>query len=102
MKNIDEKFDLKSMAHDLNMSISSFHSNFKSVTGTSPLQYVKRIKLHKARSLMIQDRISAKMAAIKVGYESSSQFNREFKIFFGRTPASEVKHIASQSVITME
>ena len=71
------------------MRVSSFHSNFKAVTASSPLQYLKSVRLHKARLLMAQDGFNASMAAMTVGYESASQFSREFKRFFGNTPAAE-------------
>lgn len=70
------------------MSISNFHSTFKELTGLSPIQYVKKIKLHKARELLLYNKITAKTAAYEVGYESLSQFNREYKRLFGSTPKS--------------
>lgn len=82
----DSELDVSILANDANMSISSFHSNFKAVTAISPLQYLKSIRLHKARMLMIQDGIGASNAASKVGYESASQFSREFKRYFGCNP----------------
>ncbi len=77
------------MAKMAGMSISTFHSNFKSVTATSPLQYVKTIRLHRARLLMVQAHQNASTAAAAVGYESASQFGREFKRFFGASPGEE-------------
>jgi len=71
------------------MSVSSFHSNFKTVTSTSPIQYIKEIRLQKARIFMVQEGLSASEAAGKVGYDSPSQFSREFKRYFGNTPAYE-------------
>ena len=59
------------------------------MTLTSPIQYLKTTRLHKARLLMVQDGMSAASASHQVGYESPSQFSREFKRFFGRTPAQE-------------
>lgn len=82
----DSEFDISSLADEANMSVSSFHSNFKAVTAVSPLQYLKSIRLHKARMLMVQDGIGASHAAYKVGYESASQFSREFKRYFGLNP----------------
>ena len=73
------------------MSVSAFHHNFKSVTSTSPLQYLKTYRLHKARMLMIHDGMKASAAAMRVGYESASQFSREFKRYFGVTPG-EMRH----------
>jgi AraC-like DNA-binding protein len=88
----EDKLDVNSLAHDAGMSISSFHSTFKSVTNSSPLQYIKNVKLHKARMLMIEEGINANIAAYKVGYESPSQFNREYKRLFGLTPAKDAIH----------
>lgn len=83
------ELDIGTLAGEANMSVSSFHSNFKAVTAASPLQYLKSIRLHKARLLMAQDGLNAGTAANEVGYESASQFSREFKRFFGSTPAEE-------------
>ncbi len=71
------------------MSISAFHAGFKGATGLSPLQYVKSIRLHKARSMMLSQNMSASQAAYRVGYASPSQFSREFKRFFGSSPTQE-------------
>jgi AraC-like DNA-binding protein len=87
-----KKLDLNSLAREAGMSISAFHSTFKSVTKISPLQYIKNVKLHKARLLMIEEGINANNAAYKVGYESPSQFNREYKRLFGITPAKDAIH----------
>lgn len=84
------KIDLTSLANESGMSISSFHASFKAVTNISPLQYVKNIRLHKARLLMRSDGIGAGRAAYAVGYESASQFNREYKRLFGVSPAKDV------------
>jgi len=85
----DAELDIGTLAGEANMSVSSFHSNFKAVTAAPPLQYLKSIRLHKARLLMAQDGFNASTANSKVGYESASQFSREFKRFFGSTPADE-------------
>lgn len=71
------------------MSVSAFHHNFKAVTSTSPLRYIKSIRLHKARQLMAQEGLGAGLAAERVGYASPSQFSREFKRFFGESPRGE-------------
>jgi AraC-like DNA-binding protein len=93
-------FDVERLAKELDMSNSTFHSSFKAVTNTSPLQYIKNVRLHKARTFMIQDGLNASIAAIQVGYESPSQFNREYKRLFGVTPAKDAailggRHTAS-------
>jgi AraC-like DNA-binding protein len=84
-----DALDVETLARDVGMSVSSFHHNFKAVTATSPLQYLKSIRLHKARMLMVQDGLNAGSAAVQVGYESASQFSREFKRLFGNSPADE-------------
>ncbi|MDW3686260.1 AraC family transcriptional regulator [Cupriavidus sp. CV2] len=85
----DADLDVDTLAEAANMSVAAFHAGFKTVTGTSPIQYLKATRLHKARILMIQEGFNASVAASKVGYESPSQFSREFKRFFGRTPVDE-------------
>ncbi|ANI30113.1 AraC family transcriptional regulator [Yersinia entomophaga] len=84
-----ENLNVEQLAAEVNMSISAFHHNFKAVTNTSPLQYLKTYRLHRARILMIHDGLKASTAAIRVGYESASQFSREFKRYFGHTPSDE-------------
>jgi AraC-like DNA-binding protein len=78
--------DVRELASEANMSVSAFHHNFKAVTSSSPLQYLKSIRLHKARMLMAQEGLGAGGAAERVGYASASQFSREFKRFFGESP----------------
>ena len=85
-------FDIEKLANELDMSSFTFHSSFKAVTGTSPLQYIKNVRLHKARTFMIQDGLNANLTAMQVGYESPSQFNREYKRLFGVTPARRRYH----------
>ena len=89
--------DIGSLAREANMSISTFHHNFKSVTAATPLQYLKSIRLHKARMLMVQDGINASTAAVSVGYESASQFSREFRRFFGNSPADEARKMRASA-----
>jgi AraC-like DNA-binding protein len=84
-----DKLDVETLAEEANMSISAFHHNFKVVTSIAPLQYIKSVRLHKARILMVQEDLNANVAASRVGYESASQFSREFKRLFGSSPAEE-------------
>jgi len=79
------------LAEEAGMSVPAFHANFRTVTQTSPIQYIKSTRLHQARLMMIRDGVTAAAAAGRVGYESASQFSREFKRLFGRTPANEVR-----------
>jgi len=82
---------VEELAGAAGMSSSAFHQNFKAVTSTSPLQYLKTIRLHKARMLMVYEGLRAGIAAERVGYESSSQFSREFKRLFGASPIEEIE-----------
>ena len=84
---------VEELADTAGMSPSAFHQNFKSVTSTSPLQYLKTIRLHKARMLMAYEGLRAGIAAERVGYESSSQFSREFKRLFGTSPVEETERV---------
>ena len=99
---------VEELAETAGMSASAFHQNFKAVTSTSPLQYLKTIRLHKARMLMVHEGLRAGMAAERVGYESSSQFSREFKRLFGSTPIEETVRVrrmlgvAEPAVMAME
>lgn len=87
------ELDISTLADEAGMSVSSFHSNFKAVTAVSPLQYLKSIRLHKARVLLVQDGVSASNAASSVGYESASQFSREFKRYFGCNPTDAAARV---------
>ncbi|MBN3729642.1 AraC family transcriptional regulator [Burkholderia sp. Tr-20390] len=87
--------NVSSLAREAGLSIPAFHAHFKAVTATSPIQYVKSVRLHQARLIMIRDAATAAGAAARVGYESASQFNREFKRFFGRSPAEEAREMRS-------
>jgi AraC-like DNA-binding protein len=78
------------------MSVSVFHQNFKRVTDTSPIQYIKQVRLHRARALMAYDGYNAGTAASEVGYESQSQFGRAFKRLFGATPAQDAASLRAQ------
>ncbi len=85
-----DNLSVELLASEVNMSVSAFHHNFKAVTSTSPLQYLKTYRLHKARMMMMYDGLKASSAALRVGYESASQFSREFKRYFGVTPSDEM------------
>lgn len=87
---------VENMAKRVNMSVSTFHHNFKAVTGKSPLQYLKSIRLHRARLMMVHAGHNASTAATAVGYESASQFGREFKRMFGASPIEETAAIRAR------
>ncbi len=90
---------LADMAH---MSVPAFHVHFKEVSQTSPNQYIKAIRLHNARLLMIRHGVNAVTAADTVGYQSASQFSREFKRLFGYTPKEEVRRLKNVLALTAQ
>lgn len=73
------------------MGVSTLHHQFRSLTAMSPLQYQKQLRLHVARERMLNDGLDAASAAFEVGYESASQFNREYSRFFGQPPMRDIK-----------
>lgn len=81
-----DHLSIDAMAEIAGMSVSVFHRRFKAVTGVSPLQYQKHIRLHEARRRLITERAEAASVGYAVGYESASQFSREYKRFFGAPP----------------
>ena len=87
------KLDVEQLADTGRMSATAFHRAFKEITSDSPMQYLKKIRLTKARDLMVQENLKAYIAADKVGYESSSQFSREFKRYFGQSPADMMREL---------
>jgi AraC-like DNA-binding protein len=84
-------FSVDSMARRAGMSVAAFHNNFKLVTASSPLQYLKRMRLDRAKRLMVHDGYNASTAARAVGYESPSQFSREYRRLFGAPPLEEIE-----------
>lgn len=83
------ELNVATLAAETGMSPTTFHANFKHITGCSPIQYIKGIRLNKARQIMSEEGASALAAAHRVGYQSPSQFNREYKRLFGNTPAKD-------------
>jgi transcriptional regulator GlxA family with amidase domain len=71
------------------MGVSSFHTHFKAITGTTPLQYQKDLRLMEAKQILMAGRHSVSSAAFEVGYESPTQFSREYKRKFGHSPATD-------------
>jgi AraC-like DNA-binding protein len=83
----DDPLSVEALAKQVRMSPSAFHLHFKAVTGLSPLQYQKRLRLQEARRLMLGEGLDAAEAAFRVGYESPSQFSREYRRMFGSPPS---------------
>jgi len=82
---------VEELASIAQMGISTFHHHFRSLTAMSPLQYQKRLRLHMARVRMMTEGMDAANAAFEVGYESASQFNREYRRLFGQPPMRDIK-----------
>ncbi|SEI81224.1 AraC family transcriptional regulator [Achromobacter sp. NFACC18-2] len=95
-----QPLDVTHLAQEAGMSVPAFHVNFKAVTQTSPIQYIKSTRLHQARLMMIRDGLTAASASARVGYESASQFSREFKRFFGRAPVEEVRDMKASFALS--
>jgi AraC-like DNA-binding protein len=94
-----EEVTVEQLAREAGMSVPAFHVHFKAVTHTSPMQYLKSTRLHQARLLMVRNAITAAAASAAVGYESASQFSREFKRLFGRSPVAEVNRMRADFAV---
>lgn len=90
-----EQARVESLADHVGLSASAFHLHFKAMTGLSPLQYQKRFRLQEARRLMLSDGLDAAEAAFRVGYESPSQFGREYRRLFGAPPRQDITQLTA-------
>ena len=90
-----EPLRIESLADKVGMSASAFHLHFKGVTAMTPLQFQKRLRLQEARRLMLGDHLDAADAAFRVGYESPSQFSREYRRVFGAPPRQDISAVHS-------
>jgi AraC-like DNA-binding protein len=81
---------VEDLAAKAGMSVSTFHNHFRAMTALSPLQFQKQLRLQEARRLMLSDHLDAASAAFRVGYESPSQFSREYNRFFGSPPLRDI------------
>ncbi|WP_223470509.1 MULTISPECIES: AraC family transcriptional regulator [unclassified Pseudomonas] len=88
----DKPLHVAELAERSGMASSTLHHNFRKLTGTSPVQYQKSLRLLAARSLMLTDRVDVNTAALRVGYESVAQFSREYARRFGAPPSRDIKH----------
>jgi AraC-like DNA-binding protein len=89
--NYSKPLRIEELAAMARMGVSTLHHQFRSLTAMSPLQYQKQLRLHVARERMLNEGLDAASAAFEVGYESASQFNREYSRFFGQPPMRDVK-----------
>lgn len=90
-ENYELSFTIEELAKICNMSTSGLHHKFKAVTKMGPLQYQKQLRLLESRRLMLSGHMGATSAALQVGYESPSQFNREYRRLFGMPPLQDIK-----------
>ena len=86
---------IEDLAREVNLSASALHHRFKAVTSMSPLQYQKQLRLQEARRLMLNDGLEAAVAGYRVGYESPSQFSREYSRAYGAPPLRDMARLRS-------
>jgi transcriptional regulator GlxA family with amidase domain len=92
-QNFTRAMQVDDLAARVHMSPSTFRQHFRAITGTSPLQYQKQLRLQEARQLMLNQNVDAGSAGGLVGYESASQFSREYNRLFGAPPQQDVKRL---------
>ena len=88
---------IEDLAREVNLSTSTLHHRFKAVTSMSPLQYQKQLRLQEARRLMLNDGLEAAVAGYRVGYESPSQFSREYSRLYGAPPIRDVARLRANA-----
>jgi AraC-like DNA-binding protein len=93
---------VEDLAKIAGMGVSTLHHHFRALTAMSPLQYQKQLRLHAARERMLIDGLDAASAAFEVGYESASQFNREYGRFFGQPPMRAIRTLRSPGAPPLE
>jgi AraC-like DNA-binding protein len=100
--NYTKPLRVEKLAEVARMGMSTLHHHFRALTAMSPLQYQKQLRLVAARERMLVEGIDAASAAFEVGYESASQFNREYKRFFGQPPMRDIKvrRLASSAMVS--
>ncbi|WP_411350085.1 AraC family transcriptional regulator N-terminal domain-containing protein [Paenibacillus sp. WLX2291] len=97
----DQPLRVEELAELASMSVSSFHRNFKEVTAMSPLQFQKQLRLQEARRLLLAESADAADVAFRVGYESASQFSREYARLFGAPPRTDIKQLKEKYGTTL-
>ena len=97
-ENFSKPLRIEELSERVGMSVSSFHHHFKIVTAMTPMQYQKQYRLTEARRLMLVERLDAGSAAYRVGYESPSQFNREYSRNYGLSPLKDVRTLRQMMV----
>jgi len=100
--NYSKPLRVEDLAEIAGMGVSTLHHHFRVLTAMSPLQYQKQIRLQAARGRMLMDGLDAASAAFEVGYESASQFNREYSRFFGQPPMRDIRTLRSPTAPPLE
>lgn len=95
--NFRQPFKVEDLAASTGLSVSAFHAHFRTMTAMSPLQFQKKMRLSEARRLMFAENMDAGTAAFAVGYESPSQFSREYSRLFGAPPLRDIKNLSQVS-----
>src|SRR6266550_1435139 len=100
--NYTKPLRVEELAEVARMGMSTLHHHFRALTALSPLQYQKQLRLVAARERMLGEGLDAASAAFEVGYESASQFNREYKRFFGQPPMRDirVRRLAGSAIVS--
>ena len=99
--NYEKPLRVEQLATIAGMSRSTLHHHFRALTAMSPLQFQKRLRLHAARQRMLTGELDAASAAFEVGYESPSQFNREYRRFFGQPPMRDIKALRDSKLVVI-
>ncbi|ANY67166.1 AraC family transcriptional regulator [Paenibacillus sp. BIHB 4019] len=94
--NVGQPLRIEELAELANMGISTFHRHFKEVTAMSPIQFQKQMRLQEARRLLLSESGDAADVAFRVGYESASQFSREYSRMFGAPPKADIMHLKAK------
>lgn len=97
IKNYDRSFKIEELSEIANMSVASLHRHFKEVTAMSPIQFQKQLRLQEARTLLLTDSTDIADVAFRVGYESQSQFSREYSRMFGCPPREDINRMREKS-----
>lgn len=100
--NFAKPLRVEELAKIAGMGVSTLHHHFRVLTAMSPLQYQKQLRLHAARERMLMDRLDAASAAYEVGYESASQFNREYSRLFGQPPMRDIQALRLPGALPIE
>lgn len=100
-ENFRERLSIGGLAAAVGMSPSSLHEHFRAVTAMTPLQFQKQLRLQDARSLMLAGGLDATSAAFRVGYESPSQFSREYRRCFGEPPARDIARLRASPELAL-